>query len=58
MSDDDPWAEDAGFLAEVMVATYEQRRSQVGPGCAGGWDGQAVWAGGPPACVLGCVSCW
>ncbi len=30
VSDDDPWAEDAGFLAEVMVATYEQRRSQVG----------------------------
>ena len=31
VSDDDPWVEDAAFLAEVMIATYEHRRSQVGP---------------------------
>ncbi|EFN59246.1 hypothetical protein CHLNCDRAFT_29663 [Chlorella variabilis] len=29
VSDDDPWADDAGFLAEVMIATYEHRRSQA-----------------------------
>ena len=26
VSEDDPWAEDATFLAEVMLATYERRK--------------------------------
>jgi hypothetical protein len=29
VSDEDPWADDSTFLAEVMIATYEHRRSQV-----------------------------
>lgn len=33
VADDDPWADNASFLAEVMVATYEHRHSQV---CRGG----------------------
>lgn len=29
VAEDDPWAQDAAFLAEVMVATYQQPRAQV-----------------------------
>jgi hypothetical protein len=45
VADDDPWADNASFLAEVMVATYEHRHSQV---CRGGeWHTHRVcWAGG------------
>ena len=34
MSEDDPWAEDAAFLAEVMIATYERRKPQARGGAA------------------------
>ncbi|PSC68726.1 Intron-binding aquarius [Micractinium conductrix] len=29
VNEDDPWAQEPGFLAEVMVAAYERRRSQA-----------------------------
>lgn len=52
MADDDPWADNAGFLSEVMMATYEHRRSQVRTpqevvgGCVGLQLVQGQWPGG------------
>jgi hypothetical protein len=45
VAEDDPLAEDAAFLTEVMLATYERRSSQVGETC-----GVCGWVGGC-ACV-------
>ena len=29
LAEDDPWAADLGFVAEVVVAAYEKRRAQT-----------------------------
>ena len=50
VNEDDPWAQEPGFLAEVMVAAYERRRSQVRVwvgGRCGRWDSAAAGGGRP-----------
>ena len=45
VNEEDPWAEDPQFLLEVMVATYERRKPQVGR-----WSGAAGWHAKAAAC--------
>lgn len=56
VSEDDPWVQESAFLSEVMVATYEHRRSQVG-GRGPGTRRAVAGLCGAPAPAVGWHAC-